>query len=94
MSLHGNLPQLLLILVLVCLLFAGRGRLDRLDRLARGSELSQLRTELSRMPVFSAETTQGQEAEFIRDRLPKRFPYWLFLALVVICGGALWWLSR
>jgi hypothetical protein len=90
MGLHLGPPLLLLILV-IALLLGGRGDLDRLTR---SRALSRLGAELSRMPVFSAETTHGKEAEFIRDRLPTRFPYRLLLAIVVLCGGALWWLSR
>jgi hypothetical protein len=33
-----------------------------------------------RLPVYSAETVQGKEAEFIRDRLPLRWPVVLMMA--------------
>jgi hypothetical protein len=60
-----------------------------------GDELSRLRMEwLRHMPVYSAETTQGKEAEFIRDRLPTRFPYLLALGAVVAFGAVSWWLNR
>jgi hypothetical protein len=77
--------------VLVALLL-GRHRLRGLG--ARSDEIDRLRAELGRVPVYSAETTQGREAEFIRDRLPKRFPYWLVLVAVLAVGAALWWLSH
>ncbi len=55
---------------------------------------SQLQKELGRMPVYSAETTNGKEAEFIRDRLPKRFPTAIALVVVLIFGAVAWWLTR
>jgi hypothetical protein len=50
------------------------------------------RTARFRLPVYSAETVQGKEAEFIRDRLPAKLP-----PLLVVAGVALgvllaiWW---
>ena len=53
----------------------------------------QLRNELKhRVPIYSAETTQRKEAEFIRDRLPKRFSRRIVLAALVVLGAAAWWL--
>ena len=40
-----------------------------------------------RMPVYSAETVQGKEAEFIRDRLPTKFP--TLLVVIVVTLGVL-----
>jgi hypothetical protein len=43
--------------------------------------------------VFSAETTRHKEAEFIRDRLPKR-PSWVLYGLatgLAVFTVALWW---
>ena len=37
-----------------------------------------------RLPVYSAETVQGKEAEFIRDRLPAKFPTLLFVIVVTL----------
>jgi hypothetical protein len=52
----------------------------------------QLNRELfARMPVFSAETTRGQEAEFIRDRLPKRLPGLALMLTVLLLAGAVVW---
>jgi hypothetical protein len=50
--------------------------------------------DLGRMPVYSAETTSGDEAEFIRDRLPNRFPAILLLVLAAIISAVAWWLTR
>jgi hypothetical protein len=48
-----------------------------------------------RLPVYSAETVQGKEAEFIRDRLPLKFPTLLFV-IVVTLGLllAIWYAMR
>jgi hypothetical protein len=60
-----------------------------------GEELSRFKAELMRhMPVCSAETIKGKEAEFIRDRLPKRFPLVLLLVAVLVLGAVAWWSSR
>ena len=40
-----------------------------------------------RLPVYSAETVQGKEAEFIRDRLPTKFP--TLLVVIVVTLGVL-----
>ena len=47
-----------------------------------------------RSPVYSAETVQGKEAEFIRDRLPAKLP--TLLVVVVVTLGvllAIWWVT-
>ena len=85
--------QLVAILLLAVLLFLGKRRLSRLG--FRNDDLSQLARELKRhMPVYSAETTQGREAEFIRDRLRKRVPPVLVLLATLMFGALVWWLSR
>ena len=45
-----------------------------------------------RLPVYSAETTRGKEAEFIRDRLPTKLPT-LRVVILVTLGAllAIWW---
>lgn len=90
---HFGLQQLAIVLLVVLLIFWSRhlrnlrGPLDGL--------LHELRESgLRRMPVYSAETTRGKEAEFIRDRLPKRFPSTLVVFLLVLYAAAAWWLSR
>ncbi len=76
--------QLLLLLVIVFLILAMRDKNSCWRRL--GNELE------ARQPVFSAETTRATEAEFIRDRLPERFPRWLIaLAALGMLGSLLWW---
>ena len=82
--------QVMLLLVILVLIF-GRHRLRRFG--ARGDELDRLRAELGGMPVYSAETIRGKEAEFIRDRMPKRFPYLLVIGVLAV-GAAFWWLSH
>ena len=93
MHLSMSAQQLLIILALV-LLILGTRRLRGL-----GGHADQLSRELNdsvhrHMPVFSAETTRGKEAEFIRDRLPKRFPTAFFVAALVLFAAAAWWLTR
>jgi Sec-independent protein translocase protein TatA len=93
MHLQMSLQQLLIILVIVVLIFGSRhtrGLRRNADQLAR--ELSD--AVQRRMPVYSAETTRGKEAEFIRDRLPKRFPMVIFIALLVVSAAAAWWLTH
>ena len=68
------------LVVLIALLLLARRHQRRL-RVPADQLFRELRDELyERMPVFSAETTRGTEAEFIRDRLPKRFPFALVAA--------------
>lgn len=85
-----NTTHMLMIAAVVVALIFGRHRLRNLG--ARGDELDRLGAELRQMPVYSAETTQGKEAEFIRDRLPNRFPWWLLLAGALVGAAAAWWL--
>jgi hypothetical protein len=89
MGLAMSVPQLLIILVIVVLIFGTR-RTGIDDHWLR----SRSRRELGRTPVYSAETTSGKEAEFIRDRLPKRFPTVVVFVVVLVVGAALWWLTR
>ena len=76
--------QLLLIAVVVWLIVTLRNNRSHWQRL--GAELGAW------LPVFSAETTRGTEAEFVRDRLPQRFPRWLvYLFALGVLGTLLWW---
>ncbi len=86
-----GLPQLALLLTIVLLIVGGR----HFARGGRpGDDIARLREELrGHMPVYSAETTRGQEAEFIRDRLPKKIPA-AVLIVVLLLGAAAWWLGR
>ena len=94
MHFQMSVQQLVLILAIVALIFGNRHM-----RGLRGEDADQLARELSdavqrRMPVYSAETTRGKEAEFIRDRLPKRFPTAIFSAVLVLFAAAAWWLTH
>ena len=56
---------------------------------------ARLSAELQhRLPIYSAETIRHKEAEFMRDKLPKRFPTALVIALFVVFAAAAWWLAR
>ena len=85
-----SIPQLLIILAIVALILG----LRRLRAIDDDSMRSQLSRELGRTPAYSAETTSGKEAEFIRDRLPKRFPTTTILIAVLIYGAVVWWFTR
>ena len=90
MGFELGIPELVLVLVVAGLIFGANRRNISDDDLFR----SHLHKELGRMPVYSAETTSGKEAEFVRDRLPKRFPTVIVLGVVVIFGAVAWWLTR
>jgi len=77
------------LLVIVLVIVAGR-YLRGLGGM--GGNLARLQAELHRLPVYSAETIRHKEAEFIRDKLPKRFPSALVVALCVLFAAAAWWL--
>jgi hypothetical protein len=102
---EADLGTLLPVLLLVAVLLLGKNRLRRLGAGDLGTRLrheldaddlaERLRGELlGRMPVYSAETTTGKEAEFIRDRLPRRFSWPVMVAGVVLVGALAWWLTR
>jgi hypothetical protein len=59
--------------------------------------IARLNDELRQhwLPLYSAETIRHKEAEFIRDRLPRRFPTALVVAFFVLTAAATWlWLTR
>ncbi|HEY7671208.1 MAG TPA: hypothetical protein VIC71_03240 [Gammaproteobacteria bacterium] len=86
----SGLPQLIALIITIALLVIGWRRLG----LSLPDLLTQLNEELlQRKPVYSAETIKRKEAEFIRDRLPKKIPMRTILLLVVIGGAAAWWLG-
>jgi len=91
MSFHPSAQQLATLLVVVLIIVAVRyvRRLDGVD-----GNLARLQAELQRLPVYSAETIRHKEAEFIRDKLPKRFPTALVVALCELFAAAAWWLTR
>ena len=77
---------MLMFAVVTWLAFSLRGSREQWQRLADELEV--------RLPVFAAETTQGKEAEFIRERLPKRLrPAALVLgAALLVAGAVIAWL--
>ena len=82
--------QLIAVVITIALLVIAGNRygLEWLNQLKQlGDEL------LQRVPVYSAETIQRKEAEFIRDRLPKKFPARLALLLLIVFGAVAWWLT-
>jgi hypothetical protein len=89
---YVSLQQVAMLLTIVILIIGAR-ELSRFGPLR--DELSHLLHELQRhLPVYSAETVRGREAEFIRDRLPKGFPVVLIVIALVVFGAVAWWLSR
>jgi hypothetical protein len=94
----------LLLLVLLALIIVSGARLPPpFWRQLRG-HLGQLGDELDRrfdrerwvrrIPVYSAETVRGKEAEFIRDRLPRKAPRARYVLLFVLAGVLVWVLTR
>ena len=68
-----------------------RGQLDQL-----GNELDRRIDRnrwVRRLPVFSAETINGKEAEFIRERLPRK-PLARFVVLLLLIGVFLYLFAR
>ena len=89
---HISVQQIAILLMIVLLVVAMR-RLSRLG--VRSDDLSRVLRELKRhVPVYSAETVQGQEAKFIRERLPKQLPTLLVLLAALVLGALAWWLTR
>ena len=99
MDLITVFPSLVLVALLAWIVFSRReppsfrGPLD--------GEFDRLRNEVrdglgrrARLPVFSAETVNGKEAEFIRERLPRRAPRALLALALLVSGVFIWWLTR
>jgi hypothetical protein len=95
-------PSLVLVALLAWIVFslreppsfwrALRGQLDQL-----GHEIDRRVDRnrwLRRLPVYSAETIRGKEAEFIRERLPRKAPRVRFVVLLLLIGVLVWWLTR
>ena len=80
-----------LLLILLAILANERFREigEAVESLAR-----ELRAATHHFRLYSAETARGREAEFIRDRLPKRLPKSVLIAVLVLCIAATWWLTR
>jgi hypothetical protein len=96
-------PALLLVAVLAWIIFYGQRPPPSFWRQLQG-HLEQLGIEIDRrfdrerwvrrLPVFSAQTVQGKEAEFIRQRLPRKAPRVRFVLALLFIGGLVWWLTR
>ena len=94
--------QLLLLAVIALIVFAPRWPPSFFRQLR--DQLDQLGHELDgrldrerwwrRLPVFSAETIQGKEAQFIRERLPRKAPRARFVVLLFLIGVFVWLLAR
>ena len=95
-------PAFVLLALVVCLLLSlrdppsfWRQLHDQIERL--GNELDRHVDRdrwVRRLPVFSAETVRGKEAEFIRDRLPRKAPRARLLFALLFIGVLVWWLTR
>ena len=68
---------------------------DQIDQL--GHELDR-RVDRNRwvlrLKVYSAETIHGKEAEFIRERLPRKAPRARYVLFLLFIGVLVWWLTR
>jgi len=69
-----------------------RGHLDQLGQELDG-RIDRERW-VRRLPAFSAETIRGKEAEFIRERLPRKAPRARFVLLLFLIGVLAWWFAR
>jgi hypothetical protein len=68
---------------------------DHLEQLGRELDRRFDRNRLAlRLKVYSAETIHGKEAEFIRERLPRKAPRALAVLLLIVVGVIVWWLAR
>ena len=97
-----GLPEIVFLAVIVFIIFSWRvppasfwrqirGRFDQL-----GNELDRSfdrRRWMRRLPVFSAETIHRREAEFIRERLPRK-PLARFVVLLFLIGVFVWLFAR
>ena len=99
---HVSEPGLVLLAVIVLLILSSREPPASFWRQLR-AQLDQLGNELDRrfdrqrwmrrLPVFSAETINGKEAEFIRERLPRK-PLARFVLLLFLVGVFLYLFAR
>lgn len=98
-----GLPEIVLWSVIAFIIFGWREPPPSFWRQLRG-QLDQLGHELDhridhnrwvrRLPVFSAETIHSKEAEFIRERLPRKAPLARFVVLLFLIGAFLWLFAR
>jgi hypothetical protein len=96
------LPALVLLVVVVCFVASLRDPpsfflklRDHLEQLARELDGRVDRNRLALRPkVYSAETIDGKEAEFIRERLPRKAPLARFVLLLFLIGVFAWLFAR
>jgi hypothetical protein len=68
---------------------------DQIDQLSHELDRNVDRNRWAlRLKVYSAETIHGKEAEFIRQRLPRKAPRARYMLLLLFIGVLLWWLTR
>ena len=68
---------------------------DQIDQLSHELDRNLDRNRWAlRLKVYSAETIHGKEAEFIRQRLPRKAPRARYLLLLLFIGVLLWCLTR
>jgi hypothetical protein len=68
---------------------------DQIDQLSHELDRHVDRNRWAlRLKVYSAETIDGKEAEFIRQRLPRKAPRARYVLLLLFIGVLLWWLTR
>ena len=95
-------PELMLVASIALIILSWREPPASFWRQLRG-QLDQLAFEIDRridrrrwmrrLPVFSAETIHGKEAEFIRERLPRK-PLARFVVVLFLIGVFLWLFAR
>jgi hypothetical protein len=95
-------PSLILVALLAWIVFSLREP-PSFWRQLRG-QLEQLGREIDRrvdrdrwvrrLPVYSAETLSGKEAQLIRDRMPRKVPRARSVVLLLLIGVLVWWLMR
>jgi len=95
------LPAFVLLALVVGLLMSVRDPPSFWRQLRR--HIDQLANELDRrvdrerwvrrLPVFSAETVRGKEAQYLRQRLPRKAPRARHLVLLLLIGVLVWWLT-
>ena len=98
-----SLLPVLVLLAIVVLFVASLRDPPSFFRRLRG-QLDQLANELDRrfdrnrvalrLKVYSAETIHGKEAEFIRERLPRKASLARFVVLLLLIGVFLWLFGR
>jgi hypothetical protein len=96
------LPELALLTILVLFVVSVRDPpsfwrqlRDQIDQLGHELDRHVDRNRwVLRLKVYSAETIHGKEAEFIRERLPRKAPRARYVLLLLFVGVLLWWLAR